>query len=484
MRSVCQGEAGSKVFQMTTERADVIIGLEAHVQLTTQSKLFCGCSTRYQDSEPNTHTCPICLGLPGSLPVVNEMAIVYAERVAKALSCSVQQTQFYRKNYYYPDLPKGFQISQYDFPLGTNGYMMVDSEGQERRIRIRRVHLEEDPGKLTYRGTIEKAQYSLIDYNRSGVPLLEVVTEPDLRAPKEARRFLNKLRNILEYLDVFDGNLEGSLRVDANISIAGGQRAEVKNISSYKGVEKALLFEITRQRNLLRRGIHIMQETRHFDEARGITISLRSKEQEHDYRYFPEPDLPRVDPEPVAEQFPQQVQVELPDAKRHRFIEQYRISDYLAKVLTASKPLADYFETVAARVDPSAAASWVVDVLQGELNYRGLTLDAFSPNFLIDVITNVNQGTITENAAVEVIRTVLDTGATPCEIIDAQALQAVPVEQITAAVKQAVEENPQAVDDYHSGKKGALNFLVGQVMKKTRGRADPTLTNRLIREQL
>ncbi|MGP8011075.1 MAG: Asp-tRNA(Asn)/Glu-tRNA(Gln) amidotransferase subunit GatB [Halobacteriota archaeon] len=469
---------------MTTERADVIIGLEAHVQLTTQSKLFCGCSTRYQDSEPNTHTCPICLGLPGSLPVVNEMAIVYAERVAKALSCSVQQTQFYRKNYYYPDLPKGFQISQYDFPLGTNGYMMVDSEGQERRIRIRRVHLEEDPGKLTYRGTIEKAQYSLIDYNRSGVPLLEVVTEPDLRAPKEARRFLNKLRNILEYLDVFDGNLEGSLRVDANISIAGGQRAEVKNISSYKGVEKALLFEITRQRNLLRRGIHIMQETRHFDEARGITISLRSKEQEHDYRYFPEPDLPRVDPEPVAEQFPQQVQVELPDAKRHRFIEQYRISDYLAKVLTASKPLADYFETVAARVDPSAAASWVVDVLQGELNYRGLTLDAFSPNFLIDVITNVNQGTITENAAVEVIRTVLDTGATPCEIIDAQALQAVPVEQITAAVKQAVEENPQAVDDYHSGKKGALNFLVGQVMKKTRGRADPTLTNRLIREQL
>ena len=472
------------MFQMTTERADVIIGLEAHVQLTTQSKLFCGCSTRYQDSEPNTHTCPICLGLPGSLPVVNEMAIVYAERVAKALSCSVQQTQFYRKNYYYPDLPKGFQISQYDFPLGTNGYMMVDSEGQERRIRIRRVHLEEDPGKLTYRGTIENAQYSLIDYNRSGVPLLEVVTEPDLRAPKEARRFLNKLRNILEYLDVFDGNLEGSLRVDANISIAGGQRAEVKNISSYKGVEKALLFEITRQRNLLRRGIHITQETRHFDEARGITISLRSKEQEHDYRYFPEPDLPRVDPEPVAEQFPQQVQVELPDAKRHRFIEQYRISDYLAKVLTASKPLADYFETVAARVDPSAAASWVVDVLQGELNYRGLTLDAFSPNFLIDVITNVNQGTITENAAVEVIRTVLDTGATPCEIIDAQALQAVPVEQITAAVKQAVEENPQAVDDYHSGKKGALNFLVGQVMKKTRGRADPTLTNRLIREQL
>jgi aspartyl-tRNA(Asn)/glutamyl-tRNA(Gln) amidotransferase subunit B len=427
------------------------------------------------------------------------MAIVYAERVAKALNCSVQQTQFYRKNYYYPDLPKGFQISQYDFPLGTNGYLIVDSAGRERKIRIRRVHLEEDPGKLTYRGTIEKAQYSLIDYNRSGVPLLEVVTEPDLRAPKEARRFLNKLRNILEYLDVFDGNLEGSLRVDANVSIAGGQRAEVKNISSYKGVEKALLFEITRQRNLLRRGIHITQETRHFDEARGITISLRSKEQEHDYRYFPEPDLLQIDPEPVAEQFREQVQVELPDAKRHRFIAQYGISDYLAKVLTASKPLADYFETVATRVDPSSAARWVVDVLQKELNYRGLTLDAFKPGDLIDVIISVTDGTITEKAGVEVIRTVLDrscinvpvasVGAVASVgnvkvIIEEQTLQAVPIEQIATAVKQAIEENPQAVDDYHSGKKGALNFLVGQVMKKTRGRADPTLTNRLIREQL
>jgi aspartyl-tRNA(Asn)/glutamyl-tRNA(Gln) amidotransferase subunit B len=479
---------------MTTQRTDIIIGLEVHTQLTTQSKLFCGCSTRYQDSEPNTHTCPICLGLPGSLPVVNEMAIVYAERVAKALNCSVQQTQFYRKNYFYPDLPKGFQISQYDFPLGTNGYLTVDTAGQERTIRIRRAHLEEDPGKLTYRGTIEKAQYSLIDYNRSGVPLLEVVTEPDLRTPKEARRFLNKLRNILEYLNVFDGNLEGSLRVDANISIAGGQRAEVKNISSYKGVEKALLFEITRQRNLLRKGIYITQETRHFDEARGITISLRSKEKEHDYRYFPEPDLAPVDPEPLAEQFREHTEVELPDAKRHRFIEQYDISDYLAKVLTASKPLADYFEAVAAQVDPSAAASWVVDVLQGELNYYGRTLDAISPDLLIDFITNVIQRTITKKAAVEGIRTVLvrsdenislrvDEKAV-LEIIDKAGLRIAPAEETITAVKQAIEENPQAVEDYHSGKTGALNFLVGRVMKKTRGRADPTLTNRLIREQL
>ncbi|MGZ4884419.1 MAG: Asp-tRNA(Asn)/Glu-tRNA(Gln) amidotransferase subunit GatB [Halobacteriota archaeon] len=488
---------------MITERTDVVIGLEVHVQLTTQSKLFCGCSTHYQDSEPNTHTCPICLGLPGSLPVINEMAVVYAERVAKALNCSVQRTQFYRKNYYYPDLPKGFQISQYDFPLGVNGYMVVDSEGKERKIRINRVHIEEDPGKLTYRGTIEKAQYSLIDYNRSGVPLLEVVTEPDLRTPKEARRFINKLRNILEYLDVFDGNLEGSLRVDANVSIAGGKRAEVKNISSYKGVEKALLFEITRQRNLLRRGIRVTQETRHFDEARGITISLRSKEQEHDYRYFPEPDLAQIDPEPLVKRFPQETEIELPDAKRARFVEQYGISDYLAKVLTASKPLAYYFETVAACVDPAAAASWVVDILQGELNYRSLSLNNFKPSDLIDVIKSVTDGIITEKAAVEVIRSVLDqtspsninvkipsisaTASTEnvvVKIIEEQALHVVPTEQITTAVKQAIEENPQAVADYRGGKKGALNFLVGQVMKKTRGRADPTLTNRLIQEQL
>jgi aspartyl-tRNA(Asn)/glutamyl-tRNA(Gln) amidotransferase subunit B len=469
---------------MIEQRTDVVIGLEVHVQLTTQSKLFCGCSTHYQDSEPNTHTCPICLGLPGSLPVINEMAVLYAERVARALNCSVQPTQFYRKNYYYPDLPKGFQISQYDFPLAINGHMTVDTDGQERLIRIRRVHLEEDPGKLTYRGPIEKAQYSLIDYNRSGVPLLEVVTEPDLRTPKEARRFLNKLRNILEYLNVFDGNLEGSLRVDANVSVAGGKRAEVKNISSYKGVEKALLFEITRQRNLLRRGIHIAQETRHFDESRGITISLRSKEQEQDYRYFPEPDLTQVGPELLVKQFPQQVEIELPDAKRRRFVEQYHISDYQAKVLTASKPLADYYETIAAAVDPSAAASWAVDVLQGELNYRGLDLSAFSPDYLIDVIKSVADGTITEKAAVEVIRTVLDRGGSPCEIINQKALHAVPAEEVNAAVRQAIDENPQAVADFHRGKKGALNFLVGQVMKKTRGRADPAVTNRVIREQL
>ncbi len=463
---------------------DVIIGLEVHVQLTTKSKLFCGCSTRYQDSEPNTHTCPICLGLPGTLPVTNEQAVLYAEKVAVSLNCEVERTEFYRKNYYYPDLPKGFQISQYDFPLGVNGYLTVDTDGTEKKIRIKRVHMEEDPGRLIYKGTIEKAQYSLIDYNRCGVPLLEIVTEPDIRTPKEARRFLNKVRSILEYLDVFDGNLEGSLRVDANISIAGGQRAEVKNISSYKGVEKALLFEISRQKNLLRRGIKITQETRHFDETRGVTISLRSKEQEHDYRYFPEPDLLKVDPLSLAEEVPKKEAVELPDAKRKRFVTQYGISDYLAKVLTGSKSLADYFEAVASDVDPSLASTWVADVLQGELNYRGRDVDAFKPGYMVEIINNISSGTITEKAAVEIIRTILDKGGAPCEIIERRRLTKIDIDEVRDAINQAISENPKAVEDFRRGKVEALHFLVGQVMKKTRGRADPNIANQLIAEQL
>jgi hypothetical protein len=273
----------------------VIIGLEIHVQLNKlHSKLFCSCGLDYHNAPPNTHTCPVCLGLPGSLPVLNRSAVKSAIKVALAMNCEIlPQTQFYRKNYYYPDLPKGFQVTQYDYPISVNGYLAI--EGDEghgvRRIRINRVHMEEDPGRLVHEGTIDRSKFTLVDYNRAGVPLLEIVTEPDLRSPKEARRFLNKLRNILEYLDVFDGDLDGAIRVDANISLAGGERAEVKNISSYKGAERALSFEIVRQRNVLRRGEVVVQETRHFDELRGVTVSMRTKETEHDYRYFPEPDL-------------------------------------------------------------------------------------------------------------------------------------------------------------------------------------------------
>ena len=278
---------------MADAEGQVIVGLEVHCQLDTKSKLFCGCSTDYRSDGPNTHVCPICLGLPGAMPALNRKAIEYAMKVAKALNCEIiSEAEFSRKNYFYPDLDKAYQITQYDKPLALGGYLEIESdEGGEKKVRLTRIHVEEDPGRLVHMGNAERGKYSLVDYNRAGIPLIEIVSEPDMRSPKEARKFLNKLRATLEYLSVFDSEKEGSLRVDANISIKGSERVEVKNITSYKGVEKALTFEMTRQKNLIRRGQKIDRETRHYLEARGVTQSARSKEQEHDYRYFPEPDL-------------------------------------------------------------------------------------------------------------------------------------------------------------------------------------------------
>lgn len=467
------------------ESDGIVIGLEVHVQLNKlNSKLFCGCSPRYHDAEPNTHTCPVCLGLPGALPVLNEDAVMDTVKVALALNCKIEeQTLFYRKNYYYPDLPKGFQISQYDYPIAIDGKIKVNGTGGERQIRIKRVHMEEDPARLVHKGPIESSRYSLIDYNRSGVALIEVVTEPDLRSPKEAREFLNTLRNILEYLDVFDGSLEGALRVDANISLAGGARAEVKNISSYKGVEKALLFEITRQKNLVWRGIKVTQETRHYDEGRGVTISLRTKEEEHDYRYFPEPDLVplgvcnRIGE--IEEGLP-----ELPDARRQRFVQQYGISEYHAKVLTSELRLSSFFETVASEVDPVLSATWIADVLKGELNYRGLDISTFSSKHMIQILQILRSKKITEKSAVQIIRTILDEGGAPPEIVKRKGLLKIEESIIASAVAEVIKENPAAVQDYHNGKNEALHFLMGQVMKKTHGRADPNIVNKLLREKL
>ncbi|MEL4306330.1 Asp-tRNA(Asn)/Glu-tRNA(Gln) amidotransferase subunit GatB [Methanococcoides sp. LMO-2] len=459
----------------------VMIGLEVHVQLNKlNTKMFCGCSTKYHDAEPNTHVCPVCLGLPGALPVINKKSVEAAMKIGLALNCEiVEQTQFHRKNYYYPDLPKGFQTTQYDFPIVGNGKIVIEGEDGEHVVRITRAHMEEDPGRLMHMGTIEKSKGTLIDYNRSGMSLIEIVSEPDMRSPKEARRYLDKLRNILEYLDVFDGSLEGSMRVDSNVSIMGGQRVEVKNISSHKGAERAILFEIMRQKNLLRRGGKVVMETRHFDEARGVTISMRTKEEEHDYRYFPEPDLV---PMRVSDWGPaiKETLPELPDAKRDRFVEQYGITEMHAKALTSDIRVADFFEVVASKVDPRAAGTWVADVLRGELNYRDLAITSFATDDIVDIINLVLEEKITEKSAVDVIRTVLDEGGSPMDIVKEKGLLKVEGDIVTQAVSEAIAENDEAVQDYLGGTEKSLNFLVGQVMKKTKGRADARQARELL----
>ncbi len=469
--------------------SDVVIGLEVHVQLNKlNTKLFCPCSISYHQSEPNTHVCPVCLGMPGAMPVINKEAVKAAIKVALALNAEVQSfTVFDRKNYFYPDLPKGFQISQYDRPLAWGGYVTIETESGEKKIQLKRIHMEEDPGKLSYKGSITTAKYSLIDYNRSGVPLLEIVTEPVMNSPKEARLFLNKLRIILEYLDVFDGNLEGAMRIDANVSLKGGGRVEIKNISSFKGVEKALTYEITRQRNLLRRGRKVVRETRHFDEVNNITVSLRGKEEEQDYRYFPEPDLVPIYTEELINEVKDTIP-EMPEEKRERLINQYKIGDNFAKVLVLDINMANYFEEVAKLVSPKLAASWVVDVLRGELNYRDwdfkIAYEKFKPEEFAELLNHLQHEKITEKGVVEVIRTKLDEGGKVDEIIKNKGLFAIVKDEIEKICKEVIEENPKAVEDYKNGKKQALNFLVGQVMKKTRGKAKPAETAKIIQKLL
>lgn len=486
---------------------EVIIGLEIHCQLDTVTKLFCGCTTDYRDDEPNTHVCPVCLGLPGSLPRVNRKAVEYALRVAMALNCEIlPESEFSRKNYFYPDLNKGFQITQYDKPLAAHGHLDIEGDDGEKRVRITRVHMEEDPGRLVHKGGADRPKYSLVDYNRAGIPLIEIVTEPDLRSPKEARRFLNKLRATLEYLGVFDSEKEGSLRVDANISIqpkgwfdrtGKGKpdrgRAEVKNISSYKGVEKALTFEVTRQKSMIRRGQKLESTTRHFVETRGVTTASRSKEMEQDYRYFPEPDLR---PLRVCDWGAAIVLPELPDARRERFMVQYACTPIHARTLTGDLRLAEFYEKVA-DIDPVLAATWVADTLLGELNYRDMGLAVVPPDVFRDLLTILKGGTITDKSCVEVLRVLLDqlkeAGCcdTPGECVDRLRLGVLVVpagasseDPVVCAAKEAIAENSQAVADYRAGRREALNFLVGQVMKKTRGCAKPSDVNRVLSDLL
>ncbi|MEN6394961.1 MAG: Asp-tRNA(Asn)/Glu-tRNA(Gln) amidotransferase subunit GatB [Methanoregula sp.] len=474
--------------------ADVVVGLEVHCQLDTKSKLFCGCSTDYRSDGPNTHVCPVCLGLPGTMPVLNKRAIEYAMRVAKALNCTIiPESEFSRKNYFYPDLDKAYQITQYDKPLAEGGYVEIDGDdGKERKIPLTRIHVEEDPGRLVHMGNAERGRYSLVDYNRAGIPLIEIVSEPEMSSPKEARKFLNKLRATLEYLGVFDSDKEGSLRVDANISLRGSERVEIKNITSYKGVEKALTFEVTRQKNLLRRGLKVERETRHYLEARGITQSARSKEQENDYRYFPEPDLR---PLRVQSWVKDIMLPELPDARRERFVQQYGCSLNHARTLTGELKMANFFEAVVAGDGNglcTLAATWIADTLAGELNYRSMGIDAVDAKSFTSLLVLLQAGTITDKSGVEVMRVMLDERLkgeaveTPEAIVSRLNLAKTTGDDaaLLGAIHDVIRENPKAVEDYTAGKNGALNFLVGQTMKKTRGRADPGELNRLMVEAL
>jgi aspartyl-tRNA(Asn)/glutamyl-tRNA(Gln) amidotransferase subunit B len=478
----------------------VVIGLEVHVQLETDTKIFCDCSTGPAD-EANTQTCPVCLGLPGSLPVLNEAAVEAAVKVGKAIDADIpEETRFHRKNYYYPDLPKNFQITQYDEPICQDGRVEFSVEGERRSVGIRRAHLEEDPGSLRHKGgSIDTAEYTLVDYNRAGVPLMEIVTEPEFRGAGEVRSFLSKLEEVLEYLGVFDAARDGSLRIDANLSVveadaldgerdedrlAAANRTEVKNISSHKGAQKALSYEAQRQKNAIRRGREVTQETRHWDESRGITVSMRSKEEEKDYRYFREADLPPLQ----VSDWKDRIEIpELPDARRERFQGEYGLSTEAADKLTSTKQIADFYEAVAGEFDPDLAATWVADELLGELNYRDMIITDIADrlNEVTRLVELVAEEEITvKNAREVVLRGMLDDGDDPDTIVEREDLGKTGGDAVETAVERAIDQNPGAVDDFHTGEGGALNYLVGQVMQATGGSADPGEVNQLLRERL
>ena len=477
---------------------EVVIGLEVHSQLLTKSKMFCTCSTDYAYSAPNTHVCPICMGMPGVLPVINQQAIIYTIMTALALNCEIPQySKFDRKNYPYPDLMKGYQISQYDIPLSKNGFLTIDHNGQLKRIGITRVHLEEDTARLLhYDG------YSLVDINRSGTPLMEIVSEPDLRSPGEARLYMQKLREILVYLGVSSGRMEeGSLRCDANISIRPkgqrelGVKTEIKNMNSFRSVERALEYEAQRQIELLRTGHTIHQETRGWVETKGVTIPQRSKEYAHDYRYFPEPDLP---PLLISSDWVEELRAqlpELPDARRARYINVYGLSAQDANVLTEDKALGDYFEQVLAVSQTSnlkdrakAVANLVLNDVVRLLKSNSITVDEslLSPSASANLLDLLEKERITGKQAKEILDEAFVSGKMPGEIVKEKGIEP-PISDQSALeriVEEVITNNSKAVNDYRSGKTNALQALKGQVMKQTRGRAKADSVEKILIEKL
>jgi len=471
---------------------EAVIGLEIHAQLRTKSKIFCNCSTAF-GAPPNAHTCPVCLGMPGVLPVLNRKVVDYALRMALATNCTISSSsRFARKNYFYPDLPKGYQISQYELPIAEHGHIVIEVNGNSRPIGITRIHMEEDAGKLIHN---PYRPVSMVDFNRTGVPLIEIVSEPDMRTPEEAGAYLRQLRAIVRYLEICDGNMEeGSFRCDANISLRPmgaetfGIRTELKNMNSFKHVESALSFEIERQKAVLQDGNEVVQETRLWDPDKGITATMRGKEEAHDYRYFPDPDLlPLV----IDKEWIEEIRAslpELPDAKRQRFISDHGLPSDDARLLTSSRAMADYFEDCAKLFpEPKAVCNWVVGPLLAKLNEEKRTIEQ-SPvpaDRLAELLKLIDSGVISGKIAKTVFEEMASTGKDPQRVIQEKGLVQITDEnEIAEVVKQVLADHGKEVSDYKAGKTKLFGFFVGQAMKATRGKANPKLVNDILREAL
>lgn len=475
---------------------EAVIGLEVHTELQTTTKIFCSCRTSF-GADPNTNVCPVCLGLPGVLPVLNKKVLEYAVRAGLALNCEISRfSKFDRKNYYYPDLPKNFQTSQFDLPICEHGYLDVEVDGEKRRIRITRAHMEEDAGKLVHHGTsITDSDYSLVDYNRTGTPLLEIVSEPDMRSAKEAVAYMEKMRAILQYVGISDCRMEeGSLRCDANVSVRPvgqkelGTKTEIKNINSFKGVERAIEYEAMRQAELLEDGGKVVQETRTWDEKEGVTKSMRTKEEANDYRYFPEPDLV---PFTVSDEYIENIRKslpELPDARKERYMKEFGLSSEDAVFMTNDKATADYFEAaVAAGADPKAAVNWLMGEFASQLSTDGIEIGKapVSAENLAALLKLISKGTISGKIAKKVFATMWKEGGNPDDIVKAQGLvQISDTAELSKLVDEVVGNNPKAVEDFKAGKKKAVGALVGQIMKATKGKANPRVINELLNKKL
>ncbi len=474
-----------------------VIGLEVHAQLSNKTKLFCSCSTDHENVPPNTNVCPVCMGFPGVLPVLNKKAVEFAIKAGLALNCEISNySKFDRKNYFYPDLPKGYQISQYDLPLCRNGYLEIFVDGEVKKIRIKRIHLEEDAGKLLHVGAgdrLSEADYSLVDFNRAGIPLIEIVTEPDINSPKEARIFLQELRLILRYLEISSGDMEkGSLRCDANISIQTqegvlGTRTEIKNMNSFYSLEKALEYEIERQIELLKKGEQVIQETRHWDEKNQKTISLRGKEEAEDYRYFPEPDLP---PLIVTEEIKEKLKMEIP-ALPKELREKYfslGLSQTEVEIIISEKKLAKFFDkSLELYNNPKNLLNWISVEILSYMNDNNISFKDLNilPENFIKIIQMVDKNEITRPVAKDVLRKYLTTGKDPEKIVEENGLKIVSdTSYLQEIIQKVILNNEKAVSDWKKGKKQVLNFLVGQVMKETKGRASLDVVKNLLEEEL